>query len=564
MKPLVTFRDAIENGALLGAAFPRKPSEPDSWIAWRALGCAITGEPLTAEERDAFHRVTALDREPGERIEEASIVKSRRSGGTTFAAALAVYSACLIDYADTLGVGERGVMLFLAPSQKQADIAFSRAAGLIDNSPALASMVVSRTADTIRLNNGVDLEIRPASFRSVRGLTLVGAIVDEAAYLRQEGAASSDVELLAALRPALVTVRGTLLVTSTPFARAGELYDAYTRYHGRPGPVLSAHGTWREWNPTLPESVVERALSRDPIKARCEFFGEFRTDVTGFISRELIESAVDRGISERPPAPDVTYHCFVDAASGLDHSQDGDRFALAIGHVEGETVVIDFVQRWLPPFSASSVTAEAAAIARRYGCDTATSDGFSSGFLRSELARHGVGHRISEQSKSELYLATLPMLTSGRVRLLDLDYLINEFSSLERKTGSAGHDKIDARGHEDAANVVAAVVAMLATAPPDPGILTFYKNWSERVMGVEQQPAAPQFSYQFASDPLVLVKVPAGAEATLFGICSIMNAADSAIASMTRAQARTWLQRPDWRQLNAAIARELGLAEEAA
>lgn len=49
-------------------------------------------------------------------------------------------------------------------------------AGLLEAVPMLARMVESRTAETIRLTNRVVVEVHTASWRTLRGHTLAGAI----------------------------------------------------------------------------------------------------------------------------------------------------------------------------------------------------------------------------------------------------------------------------------------------------------------------------------------------------------------------------------------------------
>ena len=43
--------------------------------------------------------------------------------------------------------------------------------------------MTGRTADTISLKGGIDLEIRSASYRGLRGVTAIGAICDEVGFL---------------------------------------------------------------------------------------------------------------------------------------------------------------------------------------------------------------------------------------------------------------------------------------------------------------------------------------------------------------------------------------------
>ena len=83
---------------------------------------------------------------------------------------------------DALVPGERGVLLCVALDQRVAKIILNYAEASFERSPILRRLVASRTADALELTNGVTLEVRPASFRKLRGPTYVAVIADELAF----------------------------------------------------------------------------------------------------------------------------------------------------------------------------------------------------------------------------------------------------------------------------------------------------------------------------------------------------------------------------------------------
>src|SRR5262249_46980928 len=151
--------------------------------------------------------------------------------------------------------------------------------------------------------NRTRIEVRPGSFRQVRGVTLVGAVLDECAFLpADEASAEPDVELVRALRPAMSTIKGALLLgISSPYARRGVLWQRFRKHWGRDGDVLVWRAPSLAMNPTLDPAVVEEALAEDPEAARAEYLAEFRTDVAAFVSREAVEAAVVPGRRSLPP-----------------------------------------------------------------------------------------------------------------------------------------------------------------------------------------------------------------------------------------------------------------------
>jgi hypothetical protein len=84
--------------------------------------------------------------------------------------------------------------------------------------------------------------------------------------------------LITTLSPGLATTGGPLIIASSPYAKRGVLWDTYRRHYGAEGDplILVAKGASRDFNPSLPQSVVDRALERDPASACAEFLGEFR------------------------------------------------------------------------------------------------------------------------------------------------------------------------------------------------------------------------------------------------------------------------------------------------
>ncbi len=450
MTPLTSLRNALADPNLLGTAL-----SGDSWLAWRALLIAAMGEPLTDAERVAFQRFTGRDREPLRRVEEFAAVVGRRGGKSRAQATLACYLAALCDYADVLVPGERGVLLCIAPDQRQAAITLNYAAATLDGSPMLRQLIANRTADTLSLTHGIDVEVRAASFRRLRGPTYVACIADEAAFwYSDEFSANADVEIVNAVRPGLATTGGPLIIASSPYARRGVLWDLYRHYYGSAGDplVLVAQGASRDFNPTLPQSVVDRALERDAASAAAEYGAQFRTDLEAFVAREVVEACVADGVYERPYQGKFRYCGFVDPSGG-----SADSFTLAIAHREGNSCVLDCVREVRPPFSPEAVTAEFVAVLRNYRVSKVCGDRYAGEYPREQFRKHSITYEPSPKPKSDLYRDLLPLVNSRRLELLDHPRLIAQLVGLERRTARSGKDSIDhaPNAHDDVANACA-------------------------------------------------------------------------------------------------------------
>ena len=174
-----------------------------------------------------------------QRVEELIAVVGRRGGKSRAIATLAAYIGGLCDHRAVLAPGERGVVLCIAPDQRQARITLDYATAAFEATPIMRQLIANRTADTLSLTTGIDIEVRAASFRRLRGPTFVAVIADEAAfYFADESSANPDTEILNAVRPGLATTKGLLAIISSPYARKGEVWDAYRRHYGPNGDPL--------------------------------------------------------------------------------------------------------------------------------------------------------------------------------------------------------------------------------------------------------------------------------------------------------------------------------------
>lgn len=199
-----------------------------TWRFWHIVLGVLFGLSLTPEQEAVALRHTGRSRLFSEPIRELFLCVGRRGGKSRIIAFIATFLACFCDYSSVLAPGETGVVLLVAPSQRQARVLLSYVIGFLRSVRMLSRMIVEETEFAIELNNNIVIEVHSANFRTVRGFTLIAALVDEVAFLPQDDSAIPDTELLGAIRPAMGTIKNSLLIwSSTPHAPRGELYKAY-------------------------------------------------------------------------------------------------------------------------------------------------------------------------------------------------------------------------------------------------------------------------------------------------------------------------------------------------
>lgn len=457
-RPALTILDALDDPNLFAPHFAG-----DTWQPWRSFLAALFGLPLPEDQADLFRASTGLEAAPGEPAAEAYLVCGRRAGKSRILALIAVYIATFIDHRPCLAPGEVASVLVIAADRRQAQVILGYCRALLNETPLLAPLVTGETAETISLARRVEIRVATASYRTTRGYTLAAVLADELAFWRDETSANPDQAILEAVRPGLATTGGPLLCASSPHRKSGELWRAYRTHHGQPGDVLVWQAATRTMNPSVPQAVITRAYERDAAAASAEFGAQFRDDLAGFVDRAVIEGLVERDVTVRPPQPGVAYACFVDPSGGA-----RDSFTLAIAHLEGEERVLDVLLERRPPFSPEAVVEEMAETMRDYRVSTALGDRYAGQWPVEAFRRHGVIYEQAAEPKSQIYLALLPMLNSGRVRLLDNPRLVGQLAGLERRTARGGRDSVDHSpgAHDDLANSCAGVLVGLATGEP--------------------------------------------------------------------------------------------------
>ena len=489
MRVRTTLREALADPRLLGKALPG-----DTWHAWRTILLATMGEPLTDEELATFRQVTGREAAPTQRCEELIAVIGRRGGKSCAVAVLATYLSTLIEYRDVLVTGERGLLLCVAPDLKQAAIVHGYVGGILADSEVLRPLLDSSTRTTLRLTNGIDIETRSASFRRLRGVTCIAAIADESCFwFSDEGSANRDDEILQAIRPSLSTTRGLLAIISTPYARRGATWEAFSRDYGPQGDpsILVATGPSRSFNPSLSQRVIDRAYERDPVAAAAEFGGEWRSDIAAFIGRDAITACVDHGVIERPYRQGIGYHAHVDPSGG-----SNDSMALSVSHLEDGQPMLDLVREARPPFSPESVVGEFCETLAAYKIRRVTGDRYAGEWPREQFRKRGVRYDVADKTSSQLFLELLPLINAGTCRLLDHRRLIDQLVNLERRTSfGTGRDTIGHPPgcHDDIA--VATAGALLAATAKKPKMRWGTIDPHGRVHWKGEEPEPPRIRY---------------------------------------------------------------------
>jgi hypothetical protein len=422
---------------------------------------AIYGLPLTKEELAIYQKTAGFtDYVPKEKA-EATFILARRSGKSDkLASNIALYEACAREH--KLSVGETGVVMIVSSELKrQSRIVFDYCLGKLERSKVLRKMIKKVTQDEIALTNGVSIQTFPCNLARIRGQSLICFIADECAFWKSEGK-SIDKEVLDAARPGLSFPYSKMVKISTPWMMRGEIWNDHKRYWGNPeAEALVLQGDIYTFRPDYSRKKLETARRKDPVAFEQEWLARFRTDLSGMYDPAVIDRAVnpDRPLELPFRSTKELRAAFVDVAGGGGR----DSYAIAIGRLDGEKVIIEVVRSRAPKFNPEEVTAQYCELLKSYHVYEVTGDKFSGDFASSLFQKAGINYQRAEKSKSELYIEAEGAFNAGLVEIPNREPLTSQLKSLVRKARSGGRDSVDTDGGapEDEANALCGLIFML-------------------------------------------------------------------------------------------------------
>ena len=220
-KPPITIIQACQDPEIFGKWFEHR----ETWTAWFVFLKIMFAQPLDAAELAIFQKCTGRTVPSLLGYLEATLAIGRRGGKSLIMALVAAYLGCFFDWRPFLTGGERAVIVIVAADRRQAAVIFRYLKGMLEI-PLLSGLVERETLDTLELRNLVSIEIQTASWKTIRGRTVVAALCDELAFWSDETSSNPDVEIINALKPAMATIpRAIMIKASSPYAPPRRLVE---------------------------------------------------------------------------------------------------------------------------------------------------------------------------------------------------------------------------------------------------------------------------------------------------------------------------------------------------
>lgn len=434
---------------------------------------SLYGLPLDPEESEIFFAGTGKVYDQQEK-QEVTWIAGRRSGKTSkLAAPVALYEAFRNH---GLSANESAFVVLIAPTLKQAAIAFGTIKEYIRNSTILSQCVLSDTRNEIKLRHGVVITCLARNHENIRGRTIIVAILDEIAFWHDGSSGDSVAQVIEALRPAMSTAVTTKIIKmSTPFGKRGVLYYDFAHRAQLDYPVWQVRTALM--NPTVTRDFLAKELARDEEQFRREYGAEFTDSIENWIDHALLDQCVLRDRQERPFQAGLNY------VAALDPASRKHEFALAILHKQSdETIAVDKVVRWRGgnnrPLGFAFVLGEVKSILNAYEITSAIGDQYCCDAISQHLEKLGIAYKIftfGAQTRPRLFSNMKHLLAQRQIELLDDPELLRQFGNLRQEKTERG--LIDVRPspgvNDDLAVAVALAASELCRQVPEPMLMPF-------------------------------------------------------------------------------------------
>ena len=395
---------------------------------------------------------------PPDAFRVVGAVCGRGSGKSRFFGAYRLLHLALTVPISALPRGEDAVCPIVAPDLDTARHTLNFARGAAEL--LVPTAIESSAADSFVLRREGGKRVRVAAKaasaggKSIRGRSMPGALLEELAFFFDKEHRVNDAEIFRALLPRIMP-GGQLLAISTPWSRAGKLWDLYSENYGHPRSAIIAHAPtllMRDGGPGFREISADVAAmhASDSENARREYDAEFMSaNAQAYFDSRAIERATDADLAI-PADPLVALATADDArpAIGVEFGGDfgftRDSSALVgVARAASRFAVCDLLELTpsAGPLKPSETVAAFAARVKAFGGSTMTADMHYRESIREALAQHELyllNAPEGVRGKNDTYAIARTVLHAGEMRLPRHERFLRQLAQVESRPTSGG------------------------------------------------------------------------------------------------------------------------------
>lgn len=417
--------------------------EPGQIVYGKVALDGVQPKDLVGEEREIARQLfgdieTVSDRK---RKTIAAVCGARGGKSYVMGALTMLWLALTVDVSK-VARGQVAGALILAPDLELAAEQLNYVKGLVD-AAGLAGTVVKENETRVRFRRGdgklVEVVVRAIGKGGTggRGRTLVGCCIDEANFLNTEGFVVNDADAYKAAKIRIIR-GGVMVICSTPWVRAGLLYELHRDNHGKDtDKCLSVHAPTiaLRVDPDIIE-LVEEAYEHDPENAAREFGAVFpESSASRFFSEGQLERAsANDHVMPRAPRPGATLTAAGDLAfvrnsatlviaahypKVVTKREDGSEVVVSQPYVE-LVDVLELRPKAGEPLKPSEVCKAFAERMKPWGIKQLMCDGHNREAAREYLTSAGISIEDAPEGqggKEQTYVDTRAKLKEGRIAI---------------------------------------------------------------------------------------------------------------------------------------------------
>ena len=482
----LSFPQRVTLKAFYGCPLDDKIKNPKTGLTELDYWAVIQGSC----DYDELGYVTKVRRIPYTAKEYSQIwaVVGRRAGKTSqLMSIILVYEALFGGHDEYIQADQKGMIYYIAQREDVALENLNLIRSVIRSSAILEGELVKDNADGLLFKNNIRIVPSSPSIKAQRGIAVPVVAMDEVAFWYNDpSAANPDYEVERAVAFAQLQFPHSKRVgISTPWTEEGLLW----KYHkaGTEGcklPVenrrpyrgkLSVFATTAAFeNPSISRKKLEELRLEDSDAFERETLCKFMGSVSGFISKELVRIAEQKGQGHAQRAPEFDGTVIPTYVAAIDPAFRGDSFTFCIAHKDATgNIIIDVLKMEVPikgtKLNPKTVLASLKPLLDEYGISTIYSDQYQFESLRELALDMGFNIEVvdfTNKSKSKIYGNLESVINQRKLSLLDGDLneaakaAVTQLIQLEKRRLQTGNVQISApQGkHDDVATVIALTV----------------------------------------------------------------------------------------------------------
>ena len=318
----------------------------------------------------------------GHERREMILSVGRRSGKTTISACVAAYETYkLISKGDPqayYGLPASNViqLISVATDKDQAGLLYNEVSGHFKNCAFFSPYTANNTMSYARFQTPMDIDrygsyaedasananikvtFRSCVAKGLRGAGNICVILDEVAHFTDKGQSGAEA-VYNAVTPStsaysqkdpnnkskpIGPVEGRIISISSPLGKQGLFFKLFqTAMSGGKASenMLAVQAPTWEVNPTVPASEFEKHYIKDARVFFTEYGAEFSDRTRGWIesSADLMPCVIEGRKAKQRGTPRSPHFM------GIDLGLVGDGSAVAIGHIDGDKIVLDYIEQ---------------------------------------------------------------------------------------------------------------------------------------------------------------------------------------------------------------------------